>query len=437
MNAKNPPIFLAGLLLGAITLPVFAQSLLDESDERVIHYDSSRDLSDPIACLQRQLAAGTVYLTFETNRGYLPSLLSALGVPVSSQTLVFSKTSSQRTHTSPQTPRAIYFSDAVSVGWAKGAGDIDIASIDPRRGAIFYTLSQNPVAAPKFARRAECMQCHLGPKTINVPGMIVRSFYTASNGTPVAAVSEFVSGHNAPLASRWGGWYVTGYSEDSHLGNSFVSDLTAASQVGLASAKSSVLNDLRNQFDTSCYLSPHSDIVALLVLEHQVRMQNLITHAQYETLFALDQQTNNSPTAPSWIEPRIARAGEMLLEYLLFRNEAPLKGPVRGSSGFAAEFQVAALRDSKGRSLRDLDLNMRLFRYPCSYLIYSPSFDALPSPMKTYLWHRLDEILTGRDQGSTYATMTSDDRRNILEILRATKPEFAAFLEKQHEVTQR
>jgi hypothetical protein len=129
-----------------------------------------------------------------------------------------------------------------------------------------------------------------------------------------------------------------------------------------------------------------------------------------------------------WPRQRIALAGEMLLEYMLFRNEAPLHGPVRGSSDFAKQFQAAGPRAPDGRSLRDFDLQTRLFKYPCSFLIYSPAFDALPIPMKEYLWQRLAQILKGEERTGVYASMPDEDRRNILEILRETKPEFAELL---------
>jgi hypothetical protein len=61
-------------------------------------------------------------------------------------------------------------------------------------------------------------------------------------------------------------------------------------------------------------------------------------------------------------------------------------------------------------------------------LIYSTAFDALPQEMKTYLWRRLQEILTGQDRSTTYATMTQQDRQAVLEILIETKPEFAAWV---------
>jgi hypothetical protein len=262
--------------------------------------------------------------------------------------------------------------------------------------------------------------------------LIVRSVHTAPDGTALAQVIGFVNGHNSPLEERWGGWYVSGtHAGALHLGNSFASAANPESNDLRAGTN---VTDLRGRFDSARYPSPHSDIVALLVLEHEVRMHNLITHASYETRLALAENPHlaSSFQKEDWPQARIRRAGEMLLEYMLFRNEAPLKGPVKGTSSFATEFEADGPRDAKGRSLRQLDLKTRLLRYPCSFLIYNQSFDALPGEMKDYLWQRLDEILSGQDRSPTYAGMTAEDRQAVLEILRDTKPEFNQWLRREN-----
>jgi hypothetical protein len=442
------------LLAALCTSPAFSQEVLGEYEEQIIHYETGNPLRDPVAQLQGKLDSGVANLKFDAERGFLPDLLRALRVPTSSQTLVFSKTSSQRAHTSPHTPRALYFNDEVSVGWAPGTEVIDLAAIDPERGTIFYTLEQRSNAPPRFARRNDCLQCHFGPKTINVPGWLVRSVYTDSSGKPLGNVEGFVGGHNSPIETRWAGWYVTGNAgEARHLGNLFAKDVNSIEPS--VSITPSDLIELERGFDTRRYLSTGSDVVALLVLEHELRMQNLITYASYETRYALAEwaqsewgrgavdlqlcsvtslepgETRGEPAGASihsdWPRQRIALAGEMLLEYMLFRNEAPLRGPVRGSSDFTTQFQVAGPRTPDGRSLRELDLHTHLFKYPCSFLIYSPAFDALPRPMKEYLWQRLAQILRGQERTGIYASMSNEDRRNILEILLETKPEFAEW----------
>ena len=418
---------LALLLSWGITGEVsFGQIEPEEPDDRLIDYHGKLGLDDPIARLQQRLASGQARLKFEPQRGYLDSVLKELDVPISSQVLVFSKTSSQSEQTSPKTPRAIYFSDEVYVAWVPDGSVIDLAAQDSKRGTIFYTLEQKPAHQQKFVRPESCIQCHVTPKTLNVPGLLVRSVHTAADGTPLSTVLGFVNGHNSSLEQRWGGWYVSGTHERAlHLGNVFAS---ASSPEGTDLSAGANVTDLRGRFDSRRYLSPHSDLVALLVLEHEMRMHNLITRAHYETRHALAASKEPNELLADWEKERIAKAGELLLEYMLFRNEAALSGPVTGTSGFTAEFQEGVPRDSRGRSLRRLDLRKRLLRYPCSYLVYTPAFDALPQEMKSYLWRRLAEILTGEDRSVTYAGMDRGDRQAVLEILRDTKPEFRAWL---------
>jgi hypothetical protein len=452
-NPKSELGTLACVLLFALMAAsrMLGQEEFTDSREPVIHYHSPAGLADPVTRVQNELEAGKRKLRYEPAHGYLASLLEALKVPVSSQTLVFSKTSSQDEQTCPRTPRAIYFSEDVYVGWVPGCPVIDIAAMDPQRGTVFYTLEQRQDAHPKFTRRFDCLRCHETGRTLQVPGLFVRSTYTGPDGTPLATVREFVSGHNSPLEDRWAGWYVSGThisaraisagkppgpaEGELHLGNLISSNVDCPEKVDLAAGANRT--DLRALFDSPRYLSSHSDIVALLVLEHQVRMHTLITRANYETRLALAELHDkpealadlNSITQESpWPQQRIAQAGEKLLEYMLFRDEAPLKGPVKGTSAFATNFQRGGPGASGERSLRQLDLRTRLFRYPCSYLIDSESFDALPTEMKNYLWRRLDQIFNGRDPTDTYANMPAEDRRAVLKILRRSKPEFESWL---------
>ena len=183
-------------------------------------------------------------------------------------------------------------------------------------------------------------------------------------------------------------------------------------------------------FDTSAYLAAeHSDVVAHLVLAHQTQMHNLITQTNYQTrIAAYDEAAKNKAAglpadAPLAEEARkkYEKPAEELVRYLLFANEAPLPEPVKGDSGYTEEFAARGIRDSKGRSLRDFDLHTRIFKYPCSYLIYSDAFDSLPKPAKEYVYGRLLDVLSGRDQSPEFASLTANDRKNVLEILLATK----------------
>lgn len=401
------------LLAGVVSaqIAVRNQGYIPFSEEP-INYRTA-PVSDPVQRLQQRLDRGEATLCYEPGRGYLRSVLELLDIPVSSQSLVFSKTSFQTRRISPKTPRALYFNDDVYVGWVKDGKAIEIISFDARQGAIFYILDEERAERPAF-RRAEldCTQCHIVPATRDVPGVLLRSVFTRPSGSQAIQTRSFTTGHESPLSERFGGWYVTGtHGRQTHLGNVFVTDPDNPERTDQRAGAN--LTDLTARFDTGPYLSPHSDIVAQMVQAHQTQMHNLITLTGYRARIALH---SHGPSR-DYEQP-----AEELVRYLLFAGEARLTDRVRGSSDFTREFAARGPRDDRGRSLRELDLRRRLFRYPCSYLIYSEAFDALPDPAKSYVYRRLLEILTGRDQSPTFAHLTRADRSAIIEILLDTKP---------------
>jgi hypothetical protein len=234
-----------------------------------------------------------------------------------------------------------------------------------------------------------------------------------------------VTNDKSPLRERWGGWYVTGtHGSQRHLGNMTVRvraddiDDVKKFMARLDLSAGANTTDLSKKFDTKEYLSPNSDIVALMVLGHQTHVHNMITSGAYEIRDAVQKGMSDK------MAEVIKDAGEPIVRAMLFCEEAPLTEPVAGTSGFAADFMNRGPRDSKGRSLRDLDLKRRLLRYPMSYLIYSKSFDDMPSNLKDYVVRRFREVLTGLDTGPTFAHLSADDRTAILEILHETKPGF-------------
>jgi hypothetical protein len=338
--------------------------------EAPIHY-RSQDLNDPIAQLQKKLDRGDVKLDFEPGHGYLRSVLRALGIAVSSQTLVFSKTSFQYPKISPDHPRALYFNDDVYAGQVHDGHLLEFVSFDPVQGAIFYVLDEHQTARPVFERaELDCVQCHVAASTKGVPGVMLRSVFTAPSGTQAGGTPSYITGHESPIENRWGGWYVTG-----------------------APAKSAHLGSGVQHLDTSAYLTGTSDVIAHLVLAHQTQMHNLITQTNYQTRLALHKESGKLSDAARL---QFERPAEQLVRYLLFTNEARLDEPIVPDSKYALEFAAAGPRDSRGRSLRDFDLRTRIFKYPCSYLIYSEAFDAIPEPSKSYVYRRLLDVLTGR-----------------------------------------
>lgn len=387
-------------------------------------------VNDPVAQLAEKLEAGEVSLEYDAETGYLRSVLDALQVPVSSQALVFSKTSLQLQRISPRRPRAIYFNDDVYVGYCQDGDLLELAATDSQQGAVFYTLSQDDSVRPKFARdQGQCLTCHATHRTQDVPGYLIRSVFVDSVGYPSLGRGSFTTDHRSPMEERWGGWYVTGnHGSMRHLGNvTYPKEETEPDPKPIHN-----IDSLEGLVSVENYLSPHSDLVALMVLEHQTQMHNALAAANYETRRALYQsyQMNEilgreAGHISDSAERRIERSVDNVLSYLLLCDEFPLEDAIAGTSGFSQDFQSRAIRDSRGRSLRDLDLERRLFRYPCSYLIYSPAFDGLPDELRGRVLERLSAILSGHDSSQEFSHLSPEDRTAMLEILLETKPEFA------------
>ncbi|MBU6238678.1 MAG: hypothetical protein KGQ51_12705, partial [Planctomycetes bacterium] len=383
------------LLLSLIADP-FAQGQ-DRFDLPPIRYSESIP-NDPVASLQRRLAAGEVRLHRDPKFGYLPSLLKELNISPQSQVLVFSKTSLQIHKISPANPRALYFNDSVYVGYVPGSDILELAANDPQLGAVFYTLDgsggeheldRDPSSeveesktntAPgvddiKLVRdRDNCLSCHATTRTESVPGYLVRSIFPDRSGRPRTGASSFTTDYRSPWKQRWGGWYVTGtHGAMRHMGNTFAIDRSDPQKIDVDGGAN--LTELPTRVRTGLHLLPSSDLVALLVLEHQTRVHNLITRANYETrqAVALDEAMNQALERPAEYrsestQRRIASAANALAEALLLIDEPKFEDAVSGTSGFREIFQTMGPVSSNGQSLRQLDLTERLFRYPLSFL---------------------------------------------------------------------
>jgi len=359
-----------------------------------------KNTDEPIARLKKRLADGEAELRHEPERGYLKSLLRELDIPVSSQVLLYSKTSLNRRLISPQTPRAIYFNDETYVGWVPGIKALEISTADPLKGTIFYTLPQDGDKPVAFRRADNCLACHATSNSLQVPGHIVRSFFTDNRGEPIEGRSWI--NHDTPLKNRWGGWYVSGqHGEQPHMGNLMGKEMIQSYREDPL-ARGNV-TDLSPYFDAGSYLSPHSDIVALMVLDHQAYLQNLLARYSIET------QLKREPNVE-----------EFLLRYLFFIDEAPLTEEMIGVSGFTESFEMAGPEDPRGRSLRQFDLRTRLFKYRLSYQIYAPAFQQMPAEAKERLYQRIWQVLIGADPDEDYQKIPAEERQVILEILRAT-----------------
>jgi len=412
------------MIVAVAILPVNAQYSFDE---KPIQYNRT-NATDRVARLAAKIDSGEVKLEADDQGDYLASILKELDIPVSSQALVFSKTSLQVHRISPETPRAIYFNDDVYVGWVQDGYMIEFAAMDDSLGGVFYSMRLDGRSPNLLRDRGGCLACHASQRTSRVPGFFIRSVFPRTDGR--TRETGTVTDHRSPLEGRWGGWYVTGtHGELRHLGNEFADDPDDPDWIDRESGAN--VTSLSDRLELKPYLSPHSDVVALMVMEHQMQMQNYITLANYETRKALASDQDSSPdnqeatgVLSKASEDRIAIAGDKLVEYLLFCGEPKFPAPVKGTSPFAEEFSNRGPLDSKGRGLRQFDLQSRLFRYPCSYLIYSSGFDALPQPMAHYVRDRVLKILRGEDTSGRFSHLSAGDRSAILEILEATKPDW-------------
>lgn len=413
------------LLAGSV-----ASAQIDGIERAPINYNTAQPENDVVA-LQKRIDSGQVKLKFVDDHGYLPSILKELNVPQSSQVLVFSKTSFQRERIAPKTPRAIYFNDDMYVGFCLRGDVLEFSAVDTRLGTGFYTLDQEPDEKPQFSRqRDNCLSCHASTVTGGAPGHLIRSVFPDRVGLPILSAGTYRTDHSSPLKQRWGGWYVTGtHAGQSHMGNWVVENKRDPEAEG--NAKGQNVTELKSRFTVANYLTPHSDLIALMVLEHQTECHNRIARALIHTKQALFYQESlnrdlGEPADKKWESTtrRIESAGEQLVKYLLFCEEAKLSGPVAGTSEFAKEFAARGPFDKQGRSLRQFDLKTQLFKYPCSYLIYSKGFAGLPKEVKDHVYKRLNEVLSGKDRSESFAHLSAADRTAVLEILRDTVPEF-------------
>lgn len=401
MKTSRACLLLAGALGLSSTAGVVSEQRRAGAFDQSINHPAIKyltaDTNTVVDRLNAKLRDGSATLVFDGKSGYLKSVLDLLDVPVESQVMVYTQTSLQAEHIRMDNPRAIYFNDTVSVAYIRSAGLLEIVAQDPNMGSVFYVIHQAPAQAT-FGRDQQCLRCHLSWDTLGVPGLSVLTTF------PRKSESDYANGgtvdHYRPIEERWGGWYVTGRTvPPRHMGNL---PLIMPKPITTPPARAS----LEGQFDLSGYLTPYSDIVALMVLEHQAHFSNLVTRATWEARLgdAL----------------RIAEAADTLADYMLFVDEARLTAPIEGSSGFTEKFVASGPKDAKGRSLRELDLETRLQKYPVSYMIYSPAFRAMPDAPRNLVMGKIDRVLAGEITGPKYAHLTPGIRVAIREILKAT-----------------
>jgi hypothetical protein len=391
---------------------------------------------DAVTRLQAEIGEGKVNLA-GPDRAVVESVLQALGVPVASQMLVFSKTSFQKDIIGPKHPRALFFSDDCYVGWVPG-GLMEIAAIDPQLGPVFYSFDPRGLSKnnpPEFQRDNDCLRCHGGSFVRGIPAVFARSLFADKEGEPIFREGSQVVNDQTPFAERWGGWYVTGrHGEAVHRGNVLAREVE--DKLVFNAAAGANITNLSPFFDTGDYLAAGSDIAALLVFEHQTAMQNALTRAAVNCRHMLDYQEGLravlKPEEPAdqdglsfdSVRSVFNHSADDVVDALLFRNEAPLPEQISGSPEFQKAFLKNVPHAADGSSLKDLLLSERLFKNRCSYLIYSASFQSLPPPLRYRVYARLANALNPEQPNPRFAYIGLSERRRIATILRETLPEF-------------
>ncbi|MBX3740063.1 MAG: hypothetical protein KF712_03660 [Akkermansiaceae bacterium] len=368
--------------------------------------------TDPLA---RLVETGTA-LPQGSEQETLRFLLRLLEIPEASQILVYSKTSAQNYFISPRTPRALHFNENAYVGHVLGGG-FEIIIHDDHLGAVFYFIEPEPDGRKLEIQRntTSCLNCHATRRTELVPGLTVRSVPTDADGNLLLTLGSTRTDHRTLLPRRWAGYHVTGGSALPHLGNR-----TFTLEGGLLPDQpQATLKTVSGKIDTSRYLTDTSDIVALMVLEHQCLMHNLLINASMEFRRASWLEGTSGGKQAAVLAEAKARG---IVDVMLFKDEAPMgDGGVDGSPAYQNAFASRFPKTEAGDSLADFHLGNRLFKNRCSYMIHSKAFTSLPAPMKEAVFRELERRLTS---GNGCGWIPEGERKRILEILHETVPGF-------------
>jgi len=339
------------------------------------------------------VASGEISLPAEPQLA-LPRVLENLGVPVQSQWLVFAKNAAQARLISPANPRAVYFHDTISVAYTPGTAALELSVIDPRRGPLFYSLRFAPNVAPRLTRDDNCLACHVSEHTRQVPGFPLRSFVTDPQAKPRHGWSGITD--RTPFDRRWGGYYVTGDAAGiGHLGN-----LSTAAALGRFAQDDARIHEVNLEFSSAGqqHLRPTSDIVPLLLHDHQAHFLTLATRVAYEA----------ATGAPLDSVPDFVRV-------LLLADQPPLPGPIRPDPDYRRWFESRPSRANP--SLRRLDLQTRLLAAPCSWLVESPLCLELPAEARRAIHRQLRPLLESPNAPPGWPQWSAAERQQLQELL--------------------
>lgn len=257
------------------------------------------------------------------------------------------------------------------------------------------------------------MNCHSDEDTRQVPGIVIKSVIPGPTGGSLESYRRGLSGHEIPFSDRFGGWHVTGAEGiGPHWGN-----LT-----GRFTPEGIVTTPLPpgERFDWSIFPVATSDLLAHLLHEHQAGFVNRVVETHYRLRTALERGNGRLLE-----EDRVdmERQVDELSRYLLFADEAPMpEGGIEGDPSLREEFLATRKAASNGDSLKDFDLETRLFRNRCSYMIYSPLFQGLPEGFRRRIYQRMDKALAASPADPEYSHLDPAEKSRIRSILKETVP---------------
>ncbi len=383
---------------------------------------SETSASGPVGRLETEIREGR-RITAMSPLDRLRFVLKLLEIPEESQVLVFSKTSKQNSLIHPGNPRCLFFNENSYVGYVPG-GDIEVAAHDPLLGQVFYLVSGGLGEAPMRVERdsSDCLSCHGTARTESVPGVLVRSVFPDASGQPILPLGTYQIDHESPIEERWGGYYVTGRIGKPHLGNR-----TYAEDAGReAPTPSPELSSVAGKVEPTRYLRSTSDVVALMILEHQCRVQNLITSASmnYRRVSWLEKSLDPTRDPDQGGAGRQADAAAVkIVDALLFAREAdPGEGGIEGDPAFQEAFARRFPKSRDGRSLADFQLHTRLFKHRCSFMVYSKAFESMPDRLESAVMAKLREVLTAPPGSGSHPDLRGPERARIMKILAETLP---------------
>lgn len=277
----------------------------------------------------------------------LKTLLQALEISVESQVLVYSKTSTNGKLVSLENPRAIYFNERLILAWVPGAEFFELLILNPEVGSQFLTIpTRSGLTSPnstEWTRERRCLQCHVAGETLGVPGLLLKSVAVNETGTPLKSLLS--DNANSEWKHQWGGWYV--------------SDRNFSSAAKLIEA------DFAQSHLWGRYPSHNSDSVALLILRHLTRLNNLLIRYRYEHLLGLPLSSETS------------------LVFILLRGEEIPQFPPLVRTPYAKVWERSrnTLNPSESQ-FRKLNLKDRLFEARISPELFGENLSQLSSSMR-------------------------------------------------------